>query len=51
MDAREFDERFDRGEDITAKEALEMMEPARARSDTAGATRESILAALTADRR
>ena len=51
MDAREFDERFDRGDDITAEEALEMMESVRARSDTAGATRESILAALTADRR
>jgi hypothetical protein len=51
MDADEFDERFDRGDGITAEEALETMESVRARSDTAGATRESILAELAADRR
>jgi hypothetical protein len=46
MDADEFDERFDRGDGITAEEALETMESVRARS-----SRESILADLTADRR
>ena len=51
MDAREFDERFDRGDDITLEEALEMMESVRTRSDTPGATHESIVAGLAADRR